>query len=36
LSLAPVIDGGLEDLIDGLQNFDYDARIQNLLKKQEV
>jgi len=29
-----VIDGDLEGLIDGLQDFDYDARIQNLLKKQ--
>jgi peptide chain release factor 1 len=36
LSLAPVVDGDLKDLIDGLQNFDYDARIQNLLKNQEV
>lgn len=36
LSLPSVIDGDLEDLIDGLQNFDYDARIQNLLKAQEV
>jgi peptide chain release factor 1 len=36
LSLAPVIDGDLKDLIDGLQNFDYDARIENLLKSQEV
>ncbi len=36
LSLAPVVDGDLKDLIDGLQNFDYDARIENLLKKQEV
>lgn len=35
LSLAPVIDGDLKDLIDGLQNFDYDARIENLLKRQE-
>ena len=30
-----MIDGDLEDVIDGLQNFDYDARIQNLLKAQE-
>jgi peptide chain release factor 1 len=36
LSLAPAIDGDLSDLIDGLQNFDYDARIQNLLKAQEA
>lgn len=36
LSLAPVVDGDLKDVIDGLQNFDYDARIENLLKKQEV
>jgi peptide chain release factor 1 len=36
LSLAPVVDGDLKDLIDGLQNFDYDARIANLLKAQEV
>ena len=34
LSLPSVIDGDLEDLIDGLQNFDYDARIENLLKAQ--
>jgi peptide chain release factor 1 len=34
LSLPSVIDGDLEGLIDGLQDFDYDARIQNLLKKQ--
>lgn len=33
-SLAPVIDGDLKDLIDGLHNFDYEARIQNLLKQQ--
>lgn len=36
LSLAPLIDGDLHNLIDGLQNFDYDARIQNLLKKQKI
>ena len=34
LSLPSVIDGDLEDVIAGLQNFDYDARIQNLLKAQ--
>ena len=34
LSLPTVIDGDLNDLIDALQNFDYEARIQNLLEKQ--
>ena len=34
LSLPPVIDGDLDDLINALQNFDYEARIENLLKKQ--
>jgi len=34
LSLAPVIDGDLDDLIEALQNVDYEARIENLLKKQ--
>jgi len=34
LSLPPVIDGDLDDLIDALQNYDYEARIQNLLEKQ--
>lgn len=34
LSLAPVMDGALTDLIDGLYNVDYEARIQNLLKQQ--
>jgi len=36
LSLQTVIDGDLDALIDGLQNFDYDARIANLLEKQVV
>jgi peptide chain release factor 1 len=31
LSLQPVIDGDLGDLIDALQNYDYEARIENLL-----
>jgi peptide chain release factor 1 len=35
LSLQPVIDGDLPDLIDALQNYDYEARINNLLKKQQ-
>ena len=35
LSLPTVIDGGLDDLIDGLHNVDYEARIENLLKAQE-
>ncbi len=34
LSLPTVIDGDLNDLIDALQNYDYEARIENLLKKQ--
>lgn len=33
-SLQPVIDGALDDLIDGLHNVDYEARIENLLKAQ--
>ncbi|HKK19127.1 MAG TPA: peptide chain release factor 1 [Opitutales bacterium] len=33
-SLPPVIDGDLSDLIDALQNYDYEARIENLLSKQ--
>lgn len=33
-SLAPIIDGNLEELISGLQDFDYNARIQNLLESQ--
>jgi peptide chain release factor 1 len=36
LSLPTVVDGDLDDLIDALQNFDYEARIENLLKKQQV
>ena len=35
LSLTPIINGSLDELIDGLQDFDYNARIQNLLKSQE-
>lgn len=35
LSLPPVIDGDLEELIQALQNYDYEARIENLLKKQQ-
>jgi peptide chain release factor 1 len=34
LSLPTVVDGDLDDLIDALQNYDYEARIQNLLNKQ--
>lgn len=34
LSLQPVIGGDLDDLIDALQNVDYEARIENLLKSQ--
>ncbi|PXA05492.1 peptide chain release factor 1 [Coraliomargarita sinensis] len=34
LSLPPVIDGDLSELIDSLQNYDYEARIDNLLSKQ--
>ncbi|MEM8867977.1 MAG: peptide chain release factor 1 [Verrucomicrobiota bacterium] len=36
LSLPSVVDGDLDALIDALQNFDYDARIENLLAKQEL
>ena len=36
LSLPTVIDGDLNELIDALQNFDYEARIQNLLDKQST
>lgn len=36
LSLPPVIDGDLQDVIDALQNHDYEARIENLLKKQQA
>ena len=36
LSLQPVIDGDLSELIDALQNYDYEARIQNLLEKQQA
>ena len=32
----PVVDGDLDDLINALQNFDYEARIENLLKKQKA
>ncbi|MGJ8640563.1 MAG: peptide chain release factor 1 [Opitutaceae bacterium] len=35
LSLPSVIDGSLDDLIDALQNYDYEARIQNLLESQK-
>ena len=33
-SLSPIINGNLDELINGLQDFDYNARIENLLKKQ--
>jgi peptide chain release factor 1 len=36
LSLPPAIDGNLSELIEALQNYDYDARIQNLLEKQRA
>ena len=36
LSLPTVVEGDLNDLIDALQNYDYEARIQNLLKKQTL
>jgi hypothetical protein len=36
LSLPPVVDGDLEELINALQNYDYEARIQNLLDKQST
>ncbi|MFO8027521.1 MAG: peptide chain release factor 1 [Opitutales bacterium] len=36
LSLPPVIDGDLSELIDALQNYDYEARIENLLQKQRT
>jgi len=34
LSLPPAIDGDLDELINALQNYDYEARIENLLKAQ--
>lgn len=34
LSLPPVVDGDIDELINALQNYDYEARIQNLLDKQ--
>ncbi len=36
LSLPSVIDGDLDVLIDALQNYDYEARIENLLEKQKA
>jgi len=36
LSLQSVIEGGLDDLIEGLHNVDYEARIDNLLKSQAL
>jgi peptide chain release factor 1 len=36
LSLPNVVEGDLDDLIDALQNYDYEARIQNLLEKQTL
>lgn len=36
LSLPPVIDGDLDNLIDALQNYDYEARIANLLSKHKA
>jgi peptide chain release factor 1 len=36
LSLPAVVEGDLDDLIDALQNYDYEARIQNLLEKQTL
>jgi peptide chain release factor 1 len=36
LSLPTVVEGDLDDLIDALQNYDYEARIQNLLEKQAL
>ena len=35
LSLPPVIGGDLDGVINALQNYDYEARIENLLKSQE-
>lgn len=35
LSLPPVIDGDLEEVIQALQNYDYEARIENLLEAQQ-
>lgn len=35
LSLPPIIDGDISDVIDALQDHDYEARIENLLKKQK-
>ena len=36
LSLPTIVEGDLDDLIDALQNYDYEARIQNLLEKQTL
>ena len=36
LSLPSVIDGDLDVLIDALQNYDYEARIENLLEKRKA
>ena len=36
LSLPSMIDGDLDVLIDALQNYDYEARIDNLLKNQNT
>lgn len=33
-SLPTIIEGNLDHLIDSLQNFDYEARIENLLQRQ--
>ena len=35
-SLSPIINGHLNELINGLQDFDYNARIENLLKSQSA
>lgn len=36
LSLQSVIEGAMDDLLDALHNYDYEARIQNLLKAQSA
>lgn len=35
-SLTSIVDGNLDALIEGLHNVDYEARIENLLKKQQT
>ena len=36
LSLPPVVEGNLDPLLEALENVDYEARIENLLKQQQA